>query len=76
MNTKEEKYFKKLGDKIKILREEKGLDQKTFAFECEISRTQLHMIESGKTNPRLLTLMKIANTLEISLSKLIDFGEF
>ena len=71
MNTKEEKYFKKLGSKIKELREEKGLDQKAFAFDCEIGRTQLHMIENGKTNPRLATLMKIATALEISLSELV-----
>lgn len=74
MNTKEEKYFKKLGVKIKQLREEKGLDQKAFSFDCEIGRTQLHMIENGKTNPRLGTLMKIANALEISLSKLVDLS--
>lgn len=74
VNTKEEKYFKKLGAKIKALREEKGLDQKAFAFDCEIGRTQLHMIENGKTNPRLLTLIKIARALEISLSKLVDIG--
>lgn len=74
MNTKEEKYFKKLGVKIKEMREGKGLDQKAFAFDCEIGRTQLHMIENGKTNPRLSTLMKIANALEISLSALVDLS--
>lgn len=74
VNTKEEKYFKKLGSKIKGLREEKGVDQKAFAFDCEIGRTQLYMIENGKTNPRLLTLMKIANGLEISLYELVDLS--
>lgn len=74
VNTHEEKYFKQLGIKIKGLREEKGLDQKAFAFDCEIGRTQLHMIENGKTNPRLGTLLKIANALEISLSKLVDLS--
>lgn len=74
VNTKEEKYFKTLGVRIKELREEKGLDQKAFAFDCEIGRTQLHMIENGKTNPRLGTLLKIANALEISLSKLVDLS--
>ncbi len=72
VNTKEEKYFKKLGVKIKKLREAKGLDQKAFSFDCEIGRTQLYMIENGKTNPRLGTLLKIANALEISLAKLVD----
>lgn len=72
MNTKEEKYFRNLGIKIQKLREEKELDQKAFAFECEIGRTQLHMIENGKTNPRLLTLIKIANGLEISVHELLN----
>ena len=71
MNTKEEKYFQELGAKIKQLREEKEIDQKSFAFNCEIGRTQLYMIENGKTNPRLLTLMKIADGLEISVSELL-----
>lgn len=71
MNTKEEKYFQELGAKIKQLREEKDIDQKSFAFNCEIGRTQLYMIENGKTNPRLLTLMKIADGLEISVSELL-----
>jgi transcriptional regulator with XRE-family HTH domain len=71
VNTKEEKYFQELGAKIKQLREEKDIDQKSFAFNCEIGRTQLYMIENGKTNPRLLTLMKIAEGLEISISELL-----
>ena len=70
-NTKELKYFQELGSKIKKLREEKGFDQKSFAFDCEIGRTQLYMIEKGKTNPRLFTLMKIADGLEISVSELL-----
>ncbi len=72
MNTKESKYFQKLGAKIKRLREEKEIDQKSFAFDCEIGRTQLYMIEKGRTNPRLLTLMKIADGLEIPINKLLE----
>ncbi len=71
MNTKEEKYFQKLGAKIRQLREEKEIDQKSFAFDCEIGRTQLYMIEKGRTNPRLLTLIKISDGLEISISELL-----
>ena len=72
MNTKESKYVKQLGLKIKQLREEKGIDQKSFAFDCGVARTQLYMIEKGKTNPRLLTLMKIADGLEISVDELLN----
>jgi len=71
VNT-EEKYLVNLGAKIKKLREEKSLDQKAFAFYCDIGRTQLYMIESGKTNPRLLTLIKIAEGLNITVNELLD----
>ena len=74
MNTKEKTYFQKLGAKIKQLREEKGIDQKSFAFDCGIGRTQLYMIENGKTNPRLLTLMKIAQGLDVSVDGLLKFS--
>lgn len=72
VNKQEEKYFQKLGARIKQLREERGLDQKAFAFDCEIGRTQLYMIENGKTNPRLLTLMRIAKGLEVTVSDLLE----
>lgn len=72
VNTKETKYLKKLGLKIKALRENNHIDQKALAFDCEISRTQLYMIENGKTNPKLLTLMKIAEGLECSIDELLN----
>ena len=72
VNTKEEKYLKNLGDRIQKMRIAKGLEQKPFASYCRISRTQLYMIESGKTNPRLLTLQKIAIGLEVSVSELLE----
>ena len=73
MNT-EEKYLADLGARIKQLREEKSFDQKAFAFYCDIGRTQLYMIENGKTNPRILTLMKIAKGLGISITNLLELN--
>ncbi|MEM7486697.1 MAG: helix-turn-helix transcriptional regulator [Bacteroidota bacterium] len=40
-----------------------------------MGRTQRYMIENGKTNPRLLTLLKIAQGLEVSLETLFGFGD-
>jgi len=74
VNTKKEKYLQKLGVKIKKMRQERGFDQKSFAFEYEIGRTQLYMIENGRTNPRLLTLLKIADGLEIPVHKLLEIS--
>ena len=65
MNTKEKKYFQKLGANIKQLREEKGMDQKSFAFDCGIGRTQLYMIENGKTNNELVSWTVQVDVLQI-----------
>jgi putative transcriptional regulator len=73
VNTGEKKYLVKLGVHIRTLREAKGIDQKQFAFECGISRTQLYTIEKGETNPRAITLMRIAKGLDISTAKMLDF---
>ena len=62
-----------LGTRIRKLREKKQLDQKQFAFNCEISRTQLHLIERGMGNPRLATLIKIAEGLETTPEVLFQF---
>ncbi|MEO9484204.1 MAG: helix-turn-helix transcriptional regulator [Ekhidna sp.] len=71
VNT-EQKYLTALGLKIKRLREAKGFEQKAFAIFCEVGRTQLYKIEKGQTNPRLLTLMKIANGLKIQVAELLS----
>ena len=64
-------YFLRLGAHIKKLREKKGVDQKAFAFDRDIARTQMHHIEKGQVNMRFLTLKKIADELEISLGELL-----
>lgn len=70
VNT-EEKYLADLGFRIKQLKEEKSFDQKAFAFYCDIGRTQLYMKENEKTNPRILTLWKIAKGLGLEMTELL-----
>ena len=74
VNLEEQAYLLTLGQRIKTLREERGFDQKSFAFDCDIGRTQLYMIENGKTNPRLLTLLKIAAGFEMTLEEFLGDG--
>ena len=72
MKNQDSTYFVALDLRVKRLREEKGIDQKSFAFDCNIARTQLHHIEKGEVNMGLLTLKKIAQELEISLDELLS----
>ena len=47
------------------------MDQKSFAFDCDIARTQLHHIEKGEVNMGLVTIKRIAFELEVSVNDLL-----
>jgi putative transcriptional regulator len=70
VDSAQKEVLLELGERIRQLREQRGIDQKQFAFDCDMSRTQLHLIEKGQANPRIHTLMKIAKGFEMSLIEL------
>lgn len=60
----------KLGQRIKYLRNEKGLSQEKFALSIDMDRTYLASVESGKRNISINNIQKIANGLDITLEEL------
>lgn len=60
----------KFGQRIKALRNERGLSQEKFALSIEMDRTYYASVESGKRNVSLKNIEKIANGLNISLEEL------
>lgn len=69
-----DKLKRELGKRIVELREQKGWSQSDLARACNKDRQAIEKLENGKVNPTLYTLFEIANTLEISLSKLVDLS--
>lgn len=63
-------FYKKLGCRIKLLRESKHLTQERLAENAGISLDYLGKIEVGINRPGLIALLKIANGLEISMEEL------
>ena len=61
---------KRLGDLLRELREEQGLSQQDFAFECDMDRTYYGGIERGERNPSLKNILKICKALKISTEEL------
>lgn len=59
-----------LGDRIRQLREERGLSQKEVVTNIGIDRGQYSRVETNKVEPTLSTLEKIAQAFKIDL---IDF---
>ena len=60
----------KLGERVRDLREERGLSQRRLALMIGIDKTYLCGIERGSRNPTLATLEKIADGLGIPLAEL------
>lgn len=54
------------------LRKQRGYSQDRLYLEAGFSRGTMSKIESGKVNPQIYTLQKIAITLGIPLSKLVN----
>ena len=64
--------YKKLGEKIKRLRKEKGFTQEKLAELAKVDPKSIIAIETGKRNPTLKTINKIAIVLKVPLSSLLD----
>jgi transcriptional regulator with XRE-family HTH domain len=60
-----------LASRIKELRDQKGISQEELAHRAGLSRTGMGFLETGKRWPRLDTLMKVADGLNITLDELL-----
>lgn len=69
--TPKDVFLKKLGLKLKELRENKGLSQFQLAIEAEIPKNQVGRIERGQINTSVYTLKRISDALEVSLADLL-----
>ena len=69
--------FKQVGKKVQKIRTLKGLSQVDLVGKMEgnIDTTNISRIESGRTNPTLLTLYRLAQALEVPLSELVSFDD-
>ena len=65
-----DEFYKHLGKRIKILREEKHLTQEKLAEKAGISLDYLGKVEVNINRPGLKTLLKLAQALEISMEEL------
>ena len=61
-----------LGQAVKELRLAKGWSQEAFADYAEIDRSYIGGIERGEHNIALINLVKIASTLGIKASQLLE----
>ena len=61
-----------LQDRMKRLREVRGISQKEFASKIGVHPSLISNLESGKRNPSMQTLSKIAKALGVTVSQLFQ----
>ncbi|CAH0131360.1 helix-turn-helix transcriptional regulator [Chryseobacterium sp. Bi04] len=59
------------GSNVKKIRQAKGLSQKAFADLFDLSRGVISSYEEGRAEPKIETILKVANHFNLSLDKLL-----
>ena len=67
--------YLKVGQKIRKIREDKGISQQELADRCNFEKSNMSRIEAGKTNLTLKTLLIISKVLTVPLKDFLDFEE-
>lgn len=62
----------KFGEKVKLLRTEKGWSQEKLALEAGIDRTYLPGIEKGERNVSITVIEKLAIALGVEIREFFD----
>lgn len=61
-----------IGEKIRKIRKENGLTQKQLGEKLGVSYQMIAQYENGKRNPKIDTIEKIADALEVSKNSFYD----
>ena len=63
------------GEYIKKIRQEKGLSQKELGEKLGVSQQMIGQWETGKANPKIETIQKIADALEVELWEIVELDQ-
>lgn len=69
----DKQFIKKVGNRIKTLRQERGLSQEELACDANVSRSTIGMIETAQNDITLSKLNKIAKALEVETYQFLKF---
>ena len=67
-------FLKKVGNRIKSLRKEKGLSQEALACDANVARSTISMIETAQNDITLSKMKKIAEALNVEPYELLKFN--
>lgn len=71
--SSDNEYLKAFGNQLRIIRKKMGFSQERLSYEADIELRQIGRIERGEINTGILSVKKIASTLNINQKDLFDF---
>ncbi len=67
------KYYKIIGENVRLERQKKGLSQEQLASKCSVNAAKISRIENARRDYMFSTILEIAEGLEVDPKKLLDF---
>ena len=64
--------LKRIGLKIRKLREEKNVSQQDLGAACNFEKSSMSRMEAGRSNFTIGTLLKIGEVLNVKLMDMVD----
>lgn len=61
-----------LASNLRFLRKQKNITQNDLADQLDVQRTMISAYEDGRSEPKLATLQKLADILEVGVEELLD----
>ncbi len=74
IQKKHNKILKEFGTHIKQIRQTKGLSLRELSSECDIDNSKISKIERGGINVTLLTVIELAQGLDVPPMELLKFS--
>jgi len=68
----EQSELSRFGKRVRDLRQGRGISQEELAAKANVHRTYIGMVERGEKNVTLLTMLRLADALEVTLQELIE----
>lgn len=67
------KLARRIGARLRAVREEAGVTQERLAWDCELTKGFLSQVEAGTSLPSLETLYALAERLDVDVVDLLAF---
>ena len=70
--TSKQQALIQFGEKVRLIRKEKGLSQEELASRADLHRTYIGMIERAEKNITLISMLKISKALDVTICELLE----